>query len=56
MHVLITIDESSYKGGTNGAFHPMAWYHTVEKGRSFYTELGHTSESYSDVLSILILI
>ena len=25
--VLITIDESSYEGGTNGAYHPMRWYH-----------------------------
>ncbi len=46
IHVLITIDESSYKGGTNGAFHPMSWYHDYDGGRSFYTELGHTDESY----------
>ncbi|MDB5286507.1 MAG: Crp/Fnr family transcriptional regulator [Mucilaginibacter sp.] len=48
IHVLINIDESSYKGGTNGANHPMAWYQNFENGRSFYTELGHTDESYSD--------
>ena len=48
LHVLITIDENSYKGGINGANHPMAWYHNFENGRSFYTELGHTDESYSD--------
>ncbi|MEJ7912218.1 MAG: ThuA domain-containing protein, partial [Chitinophagaceae bacterium] len=46
--VLLTIDESSYKGGTNGKYHPMAWYHDFDGGRSFYTELGHTDESYSD--------
>ncbi|WP_299289198.1 ThuA domain-containing protein [uncultured Mucilaginibacter sp.] len=46
--VLISIDENSYKGGTNGASHPMAWYHNFEGGRSFYTELGHTDESYTD--------
>lgn len=46
IHVLLTIDESSYKGGTNGAFHPMSWYHDYDGGRAFYTELGHTDESY----------
>lgn len=50
LNVLVTIDESSYKGGTNGAFHPMAWYHAFDGGRSFYTELGHTKESYADPL------
>ncbi len=48
--VLINIDENSYKGGTNGANHPMAWYHNFEGGRVFYTELGHTDESYADPL------
>ncbi|MGZ3756746.1 MAG: ThuA domain-containing protein [Mucilaginibacter sp.] len=50
IHVLITIDENSYKGGINGAVHPMAWYHNFEGGRAWYTELGHTDESYSDPL------
>ncbi|WP_316814031.1 ThuA domain-containing protein [Pedobacter heparinus] len=48
--VLITIDESSYKGGKNAPVHPMAWYHDFEGGRSFYTELGHVDESYADPL------
>ena len=48
--VLIKIDESSYTGGENGASHPMAWYHNFDGGRAFYTELGHTDESYSDPL------
>jgi glucose/arabinose dehydrogenase/cytochrome c551/c552 len=47
-HVLITIDESSYEGGTNGAYHPMSWYHEYDGGRAFYTELGHTDESYAE--------
>ncbi|WP_447641457.1 MULTISPECIES: ThuA domain-containing protein [Chitinophagaceae] len=50
LHVLITIDEKSYSGGTNGDFHPMAWYHDYDGGRAFYTALGHTDESYSDPL------
>ncbi len=48
MHVLITIDEKSYAGGTNGDFHPMSWYHEYDGGRAFYTELGHTDESYTE--------
>lgn len=48
--VLITIDENSYKGGKNSPVHPMAWYHDFEGGRSFYTELGHVDESYTDPL------
>ena len=48
IHVLVTIDESSYEGGTNGAVHPMSWYHNYDGGRAFYTELGHTDESYTE--------
>ncbi len=50
VHVLIKIDESSYTGGQNGDNHPVAWYHEFEGGRSFYTALGHTDQSYSDPL------
>ncbi|AOM78055.1 ThuA domain-containing protein [Pedobacter steynii] len=50
LKVLISIDENSYKGGTNGTNHPMAWYHDFDGGRSFYTGLGHTEESYTDPL------
>src|SRR5688572_2422832 len=46
--VLLTIDEKSYKGGENGDHHPMAWYHEYDGGRAWYTELGHTDESYSE--------
>ncbi len=50
LHVLITIDEKSYEGGKNGDYHPMAWYHAFDGGRAFYTEMGHTDESFSDPL------
>jgi type 1 glutamine amidotransferase len=50
LHVLITIDEKSYTGGENGDNHPMSWYHEYDGGRAFYTELGHTNESYADPL------
>jgi uncharacterized protein len=46
--VLIKIDESSYNGGKNGDNHPMAWHQEFEGGRVFYTELGHTKESYEE--------
>ncbi|THU39162.1 ThuA domain-containing protein [Niastella caeni] len=50
LHVLISIDETSYSGGSNGANHPMSWYHNFDGGRAFYTALGHTEESYADPL------
>jgi type 1 glutamine amidotransferase len=50
LHILITIDEKSYTGGTMSDNHPMSWYHTYDGGRAFYTELGHTDESYADPL------
>lgn len=52
LHVLITIDEKSYNLGRIKPMgnHPMAWYHKYDGGRAFYTELGHTDESYSDPL------
>lgn len=48
VHVLVTIDETTYEGGKNGDNHPMAWYHDYDGGRAFYTALGHTEASYSE--------
>lgn len=48
VRVLITIDEKSYEGGTNGDFHPMSWYQSYDGGRAWYTALGHTEESFSE--------
>lgn len=48
--VLALLDESSYEGGKNGDHHPIAWYHSFDGGRAFYTGLGHTKESYSEPL------
>lgn len=47
-NVLITIDESTYEGGTNGANHPISWYKDYDGGRSFYTGMGHTKEQFVD--------
>ena len=48
INVLLTVDEDSYEGGENGDHHPIAWYREFENGRTFYTGLGHTPESYRD--------
>ncbi|MGZ3643903.1 MAG: ThuA domain-containing protein [Ktedonobacteraceae bacterium] len=50
VNVLMTVDENSYKGGTMGADHPIAWYHEYDGGRAWYTALGHTSASYYEPL------
>ncbi|TSD66779.1 ThuA domain-containing protein [Inquilinus sp. KBS0705] len=50
LKVLIRIDEHSYSGGQSDGLHPMSWYHDFDGGRSFYTALGHTDESYTDPL------
>lgn len=48
--VLITLDEGSYEGGTNGPGHPIAWYKEYDGGRAFYTGMGHTQEQFSHPL------
>ncbi len=50
IQVLANLDENTYDNGTNGANHPIAWYHAFDGGRAFYTGLGHTPESYSEPL------
>jgi cytochrome c len=45
---LINLDETSYEGGTNGDFHPMSWYHEFDGGRAWYTNFGHTDETFSE--------
>ena len=47
-NILITIDEKSYSGGQMGDVHPMAWYRTYDGGRSIYSEMGHTHESWRE--------
>ena len=50
IQVLVDIDETSYEGGTNGARHPMSWYHAHDGGRAFYTNMGHTEATFSEPL------
>ncbi|WP_353850348.1 ThuA domain-containing protein [Solwaraspora sp. WMMA2065] len=47
-HILATVDESTYTGGTMGSDHPIAWCRGYDGGRSWYTGMGHTNESFSD--------
>ncbi len=49
-HVLITVAEDSYQGGTMGKDHPISWYHEAEGGRVWCTGLGHTKEGYAQPL------
>ncbi len=50
VHVLATLDESTYSGGNMGYDHPIAWMHEFDGGRAWYTGGGHTEESYSEAL------
>lgn len=49
VEVLFLADEKTYEGGTEGDYHPLAWKHSFEGGRSFYTALGHLSNAYDDL-------
>ena len=56
IHVLLVTDpanledprKAEYPGDHFGDSLPLAWYHTFDGGREFYTALGHKSEHYSD--------
>ena len=52
VNVLATLDERTYTGGTMAADHPIVWSHTYEGGRSIYTALGHTQETFSETAFI----
>ncbi|MFG6444521.1 ThuA domain-containing protein [Microbacterium sp. P07] len=48
VHVLMSLDESTYTGGGMGIDHPLAWCQTYDGGRAWYTGGGHTDESFTD--------
>jgi len=50
INVVLKIDEKSYTGGKNPDFHPISWYQDFDGGRSFYTAMGHTDETFSEPL------
>jgi cytochrome c len=48
VHVLLTVDETTYTGGSMGAVHPIAWYQdNPGMGRSWYTAMGHDLSTYT---------
>jgi cytochrome c len=47
-HVLATVDETTYTGGTMGYDHPIMWCKDYKGGRSFYTGLGETAADFRD--------
>ena len=50
INVVLTLDDKSFIGGSNPDYHPMSWYQEYNGGRSFYTAMGHTDETYSEPL------
>jgi Rib/alpha/Esp surface antigen-like repeat protein len=50
VHTVAQVQEHTYDpgNGANGAFHPISWCRDYEGGRSFYTGMGGTAESYAD--------
>ena len=48
VHVLATVDESTYSGGLTGGDHPVVWSGTYGLGRTWYTALGHEPAAYRD--------
>lgn len=48
VHVLMSLDETSYTGGDMGIDHPTAWCQNYDGGTSWYTGGGHTDASYTD--------
>jgi PKD repeat protein/glucose/arabinose dehydrogenase/type 1 glutamine amidotransferase len=48
VHVLTSLDETTYAGGVMGPDHPNTWCQDYDGGRSWYTGLGHTKESFTE--------
>jgi cytochrome c len=50
VHVLLSVDETTYEGGTMGEGHPISWCSNFDGGRTFYTAIGHMASHYDDEL------
>jgi type 1 glutamine amidotransferase len=56
VHVLATLDESTYRGGGMGVDHPIAWWQDggsrsaspLGRGRALYTGGGHTAAAWAE--------
>lgn len=49
VHVLASLDETTYEGGTMGD-HPFVWRQEFDGGRSWYTGCGHFPENFKEPL------
>ncbi|GAA1942929.1 OmpL47-type beta-barrel domain-containing protein [Nocardioides hwasunensis] len=47
-HVLATMDESTYSGGTQGYDHPISWCKPYDGGRFWATAMGHFPSHYDE--------
>ena len=50
VHVLAALDAGSFQGGDMGHDHPISWCQNYEGGRSWYTGLGHTPDTFEEPL------
>lgn len=48
VHVIASLSEDSYTGGSMQDDHPIVWTTLPGKGAAFYTGLGHTNESWDE--------
>jgi len=50
VHTIAQVQEKTYDPGEgeNGAFHPISWCRDYDGGRSFYTGMGGTADSYTE--------
>lgn len=46
--VLMSLDESSYQGGSMKGDHPITWCHEIDGGRAWYSGFGHTKETFTN--------
>jgi type 1 glutamine amidotransferase len=47
-HVIATVDENTYSGGSMGFDHPVVWCKDYQGGRSFYSSLGGNQAAFGD--------
>jgi type 1 glutamine amidotransferase len=50
VHILATVDESTFPNGVAGTDHPMSWYVSWNGGKAWTTSMGHVTAAYSDPL------
>lgn len=52
VHVLATLDESTYSGGSMVADHPISWCQFYDGGRAWYPAMGQgqAAETYAEPL------